>query len=75
MICSGLIISIENNERRFYTYMKGTVKVIDKYTLLMECEICGKKHSPILEEGRIPKESYYCTKGCKYPEDRLKEKE
>ena len=55
--------------------MKGTMKVIDKYTLLMECEICGKKHSPILKEGSIPKESYYCTGGCKYPENRLKEKE
>ena len=51
--------------------MKGTMKVIDKYTLLMECEICGKKHSPTLKERRIPKESYYCTEECKYPEDRL----
>ena len=55
--------------------MKGTMKVIDKYTLLMACEICDKKRALILKEGRIPKESFYCSEGCMYPEDKLKEKE
>ena len=58
-----------------FIHMKGTMKVIDKYTLLMECEICDKKHVLILKEGRIPKESFYCSEGCMYPEDKLKEKE
>ena len=54
--------------------MSGTLKIIDKNGGLMECQMCGKLHSPILiEEGEIPEEAFNCTAGCEYPEGDEKE--
>lgn len=46
--------------------MKGPMKVIDKNTGLMECSICGARHTPkILPGGRFARGSWQCANGCK----------
>jgi hypothetical protein len=46
--------------------MKGPMRVIDKETGLMECSICGARHSPtILPGGRFARGSWQCANGCK----------
>ena len=42
---------------------KGTMKVIDKRTMTMQCTVCGGQQSPMIGPGgRLPRNSYVCIR-------------
>ena len=45
---------------------KGTMRVIDKRTMVMQCAVCGGQQSPILGPGgRLPRNYHMCVNGCR----------
>ena len=48
---------------------KKVMKIIDEKTGLMECKVCGARHSPMIAEGgKFKRGSWQCPNGCKLDE-------
>ncbi|RJE46813.1 hypothetical protein A7K50_12370 [Dehalobacter sp. MCB1] len=48
---------------------KKVMKLIDPYTGLMECKVCGQRHlSSIKPGGGYYRGSWQCTNGCRLEE-------
>ena len=46
--------------------MKGTMRLLNAETGLMECRVCGTRHYASLRAGgRYKRGSWQCSKGCK----------
>lgn len=45
--------------------MKGTMKLIDHYTSMMECRVCGSQHQgQYAGDGKFKRGAWQCRYGC-----------
>ena len=54
---------------------KKVMKLLDSQTGLMECRICGARHSPLIKPdsgGKFYRGSWQCQHGCKFDDEKPK---